>query len=312
MDSSRGSNKSKINGAHSALSVLAAFVLSALVLGGCATHYVFEDFKGGYQAPEMPTVFAATQTGWNFSAHLAYNNQGPIRYQPEDSLWGDTASGRVYFNREHADAASLSRPGLLRGNYGIERSPLLAGISLFSVHKYGFYGFTGGVAAPSLTQVQFGAFAGYSQLLLSGRLAPMLALGVFMNRVEVSGRYWSEPEGLLTGSGDDPSYPAYQRSTAREAEIHWDIPVKLGVLYSMHPAFQPYLLAYGNTTSLWPDESDEPERFLVYDSGLALGIRNQSIPGWMLTFEVASLLIEGPMNHESEPVKIHFQMQRLF
>jgi hypothetical protein len=280
---------------------VAALAAACAGLDGCSRQYYFEDMTARYQSPDLPTQFATTgERGFRLSGTLAMSDEGRyMDFARQDTLWpayGWTDGNQAFFSRPYYDTAALARPQILEERYRFDRQPLLAAANLAYVRAHWFWGLAVGVGAPDLGCNYLGAYAGYSQLLFGNRIAPTFGGGVFLNRVKVSGRYWIHTANVLTPGEEQPSDPpVFAKDTLREARSSLALPFKMGLLYRWRAAFQPYTLFHFNAFSLLPDESVDPGRYEVHDAGVALGVRNESIPGMEFSFELDYLETGGPM-----------------
>jgi hypothetical protein len=299
----------------------AALAIACAGLGGCTRQYYFRDMHARYQSPDLPTQFATTgERGFRVSGALAVSNEG--RYMdisPQDTLWpryGDSSRREAFFERPHNDTAALAHPLTLNGRNRFDRQPILAAADLVYLRAHWFWGLSAGIGAPDLGCNYLGAFAGYSQLLFGNRIAPTFGGGVFLNRVRVSGRYWTYSTSILApgddmhapGWVDDP--PNFAKDSTRTTRTSLAFPFKMGLLYRWQAAFQPYMLFHFDSFSLWPDETENASRYEVDDAGLALGFRNESIPGLELAFELDLLVTGGPLDNINSGPMATLRVQR--
>jgi hypothetical protein len=299
--------------AHSLLAIGLA------VLTGCTNRYYFEDFRAQYAAPEMPTQFAsAGGKGLLLSGGFAWGKEGRIMdVGRQDTAWLVYGGKGAYFDRPSAsDTTALAHEVLLQERYRFERQPASANLDLVYRRAHWFAGAAAGAGIPDPRCFFLGVFGGYSQLLLGGRLAPTIGGGFYLNRFRAGGRYWNTESSILAPGNDQvgPGYvsppPTFHKDSAHIASTDFELPVKMGLMYRWSDAFEPYVLAMANSLNFWPEETEEPARYSMDDVGLALGIRNESIPGMALSLELRLNEAEGPMENITEGPAVAFRIQR--
>jgi hypothetical protein len=282
-----------------------------LCLSGCSSRYVYEDFEAKYLAPEVPTQFATGSKGWRVAGHFSYNNQGAMDISRRDTMWTGQNGNTAYFHREDVPVDLRDSFRVVDERYRFERSGSLLGLMGIYQGLHWFAGLALGAALPETKRNYFGVFGGYTQYFGGGRWAPLASGGVFVNHIDVAGRGWSNMDPLYFGEGSPP--PGEYHPHADTTSIpDWELPMKFGILYRAHPAFQPYLLFYGNTISTWPRESDDNGRFDVDESGISLGIRSEAYRDLILSLEGALMDYSGPMNYEGMGVKLAFSVEYAF
>jgi hypothetical protein len=282
-----------------------------LWLSGCSSRYVYEDFEAKYQAPEVPTQFATGSRGWRVAGHFSYNNQGVMDIARRDTMWTGQYGNTAYFHREDVPVGRLDSFRVVDERYRFDRSAGLLGLMGIYQGRHWFAGATGGAALPGPKRNYFGIFGGYTQFIGGGRWAPLASGGVIFNKIDVAGRGWSNMDQLYLGEGSPPPGEYYPQADTTSIS-DWEVPMKFGILYRAHPAFQPYLLFYGNTISTWPRESDDKGRFDVDESGISLGIRSEAYRDLILSLEGAMMDYSGPMSYENNGVKLTFSVEYAF
>lgn len=291
----------------------AHFFLCAVILGlsGCSSRYVYEDFEAKYQVPEVPTQFATGSKGWRLAGHFSYNNQGAMDISRRDTMWTGPF-GSTYFHRDDVPVDRRDSFRVVDERYRFERSGGLLGLMGIYQGLHWFAGLTGGAALPGTKRNYFGIFGGYTQFIWGGRWAPLVSGGIFVNHIDVTGRGWSDIDQLSIGENGNPPPGEYHPQADTTSISDWELPMKFGILFRAHPAFQPYLLFYGNTISTWPQESEDHGRFEVDDSGISLGIRSEAYRDLILSLEGALMDYSGPMSYEGMGVKLALSVEYAF
>lgn len=285
---------------------LIAIPAALSMLCACAGSILFEDMRAEYQSTEIPAVFASGKRGWLFSGFITGNNQDPIHFQRKDSVWWETAdSSRFYTNP--GSSFDKRTPGVLQGEYRIDRSRILAGGALAYQRRHWFCGIS--LAQGSTFGLgQMGAFGGWSQPI--GNWVPLIAGGGYANRVRTSGKVWSEFATFPLPVGENATPDGYFPDTVSGHRTHYSMPVRLGVLYRAGRHFAPYITLAGNSVSMWPGEDEDPGRYEVLNSDLALGARYSPNSDLTLGVELALTTAEGPNSYSADAAKVAITVER--
>ncbi len=286
--------------------ILIALPAAASMLCACAGSFLFEDMHAEYQPTEIPAVFASGKRGWILSGFITGNNQDPIHFLREDSVWWESADSSRFFLDSGA-SFSQRTPGVLHGDYRIERSRIQVGGALAYQRRHWFCGVSLAQGS-SLGLGQVGAFGGWSQPM--GNWVPLIAGGGYANRVRTTGKVWHEIATFPIPIGENGTPDGYFPDTAQGHRTHFSMPVRIGVLYRVGRDFAPYFTLAGNSVSVWPGEEDDPGRYEVLDSDIALGARYSPYPNMTLGVELALTTVDGPNSYSADAAKVALTVER--